>query len=440
VVKVGTPIDNAGVVRVDVRSGTDPALGTDQVQVFAMVASFGERQRELFVTLREQNASDVLASRRILLKPGERQPVVLTFNPAPGDIGQGLIVELSPRDDMPADDVAYGRVPSGARLPVVFASVAGSGGAPWIERALRSDPLIELLRAPSADPGSVGIPAGALVVLDGICPAQPPGNDLLVFNPPQGSCLGAEISGPVDNPAVTSWSDSDQRFRFLTLDGVHIAQSRLIKAESGRHDLVHTREGTVVADASAPGRTATVVAFDVGDSDWPLKASFVLFVRNVVELARAHRAHGVATAARAGEPVRLAIPPQVSRVHIEGPEALQRDVPAKNGLAVLSDTRRAGVYHASWQEHGAGSVAFAINLASERESDIKERPIALGGSTGATVTSGEQLTDAHFEWTWILAAIALAFVLLDIWYLTRRPSTRKLSEPLRPRMPERSRA
>jgi hypothetical protein len=180
VVKVGTPIDNAAIIRVDIRSGTDPSLGTDQVQAFAMVASFSDKPRDIFVTMREHNASDVLASRRILLKPGDRQPVVLTFNPASGDVGQGLIIEMSPKDAMPVDDVAYGRVPNGARLPVVLA--AASEGAAWIERALRSDPLVELLKAPTADPSSIGVPPGALVVLDGTCPALIPANDVLILS------------------------------------------------------------------------------------------------------------------------------------------------------------------------------------------------------------------------------------------------------------------
>jgi hypothetical protein len=179
-----------------------------------MVENFGDRQRDLFVTMREQNASDVLASRRILLKPGERQPVVLTFNPASGDIGQGLILELNPKDEMPGDDVAYGRVPNGARLPVVLAAVAGSGGVPWLERALRAAPLVELLRAPGADPGAVSVPPGALVVLDGACPAQIPANDLLI-GPCQRSgpivCVGITSKGRTEHmpPAPTLMSSVD---------------------------------------------------------------------------------------------------------------------------------------------------------------------------------------------------------------------------------------
>lgn len=58
VVRVGSPIDNAGIVRVDVRSGRDPSLDIEQVQTFVMLANYGTRPREVFATLREKNASD----------------------------------------------------------------------------------------------------------------------------------------------------------------------------------------------------------------------------------------------------------------------------------------------------------------------------------------------------------------------------------------------
>ena len=36
---------------------------TEEVQAFLLVANFGARPRDLYVTMREENASDVLASR-----------------------------------------------------------------------------------------------------------------------------------------------------------------------------------------------------------------------------------------------------------------------------------------------------------------------------------------------------------------------------------------
>ena len=49
--------------------------------------------------------------------------------------------------------------------------------------------------------------------------------------------------------------------------------------------------------------------------------------------------------------------------------------------------------------------------------------------------------DAHNEWTWVLALIALGFILFDVWYLTREPRVRAPApaggEPRAPRPPPR---
>ena len=438
VVKVGSPIDNVAIVRVDVRGGRDKDLGVDQVQAFAMIVNYGAQPRDVFVTMREQNASDVLASRRVLVQPGERAPVVLTFHPAPGDIGQGLVIEVSPHDAMPADDVAYGRVPPGAGIPVVIAAAAGKRSL-WVERALQSDPNVDLMAAKSADLGAGAVPAGALLVVDGLCPKVLPPGDVLIINPPPGPCLSATVGAKIEKPSITSWATEDQRFRFMTLDGVFLTEAHLIKVDSPRNELVHTREGTVVADVSTPGRTATLISFDVGESNWPFKASFVLFMRNVVELARAHRAHGVAGAGRAGEPIRLGVPYTVETVEVLMPGGAKQEAKARNGLAVIPSTLRAGVYHASWGAPSPGSVVFAVNLASERESDVAEKPLDVGAS-GATVTSADRVADAHTEWSWLLAVLALLLVIADVWYITRKPKLRSPTIPLRPKRPERSAA
>ena len=77
--------ENAGIVRVDVRSGVDAASHAEEVQAFVVVASYAAHPREAYITLREEGASDVLASRRVLLQPGEKVPLVLSVRPTPGD-------------------------------------------------------------------------------------------------------------------------------------------------------------------------------------------------------------------------------------------------------------------------------------------------------------------------------------------------------------------
>ena len=46
IIRVGAPTNNAAIVRVDVRAGTDPVLDVEQVQAFLMLANFGDAPRE----------------------------------------------------------------------------------------------------------------------------------------------------------------------------------------------------------------------------------------------------------------------------------------------------------------------------------------------------------------------------------------------------------
>jgi hypothetical protein len=438
VVTVGDDADNAAIVRVDVRSGQDPrshsgppsssmrdlGAGHEQVQVFAMIQSFGGRPREAYLTLSIEDRAEPVASRRALLSPGEKLPVLLTFEPRAEDQGLGLVLQLAPGDAEPVDDVAFGRIPGPLRMPVVVASDAPYS---WTTRALEADPDVDLQRLTLAQLATVNVDPDALVVVEGACPAGLPGRDALVLAPPDGACFGVDVGASVEHPPITSWETGDARMRFLTLDGVHVARSHGLGAHGARASLVRSTTTTLVADASSPGRTATLLGFDPGDSDWPLKASFVLFVRNVVELARLHRTQGAAGSARTGEPARVAVPEGTTRVRVTGPGMVDREVAAKGGFAMLPPLDRAGLYHLRWDDPHVGSALLAVNLTSARESDIRPRPVTIDGA-GAAVTTARAL-ERPSEWAAWLAALAALAVALDVYWVTRQPRARRAPVP-----------
>jgi hypothetical protein len=420
VMAVGDDEDNAAIVRLDVRSGQDPSARHEQVQVFAMLQSFASRAREAYVTLSIEGRPEPVASRRTLLEPGDKLPVLLTFEPQPEDHGLGLIVELAPGDAAPVDDVAFGRVPAPPRMPVVVTSDAPYS---WTTRALEADPAVDLQRLTLAQLATVNVDPDALVVIEGACPATVPGRDVLVLGPPTGGCFGVDVRAAVDGPRITSWETGDARLRFLTLDGIHVARSLGLVAYGAGASLVRSTATTLVADASLPGRTVTLVGFDPGDSDWPLKASFVLFVRNVVELARTHRAQGTAAPARTGEPVRLAVPEGTSRVLVSGPGLVDREVTARDGFAVLPSLDRAGLYHVRWNEPHVGTALVPVNLTSARESDVRRRPVSV--EAAATPAASARAVETPSEWAAWLGALAALALALDVYWVTRQPRPRR---------------
>jgi hypothetical protein len=357
---------------------------------------------------------------------------VLTFDPAPSDRGTGLIVELSPPDALAADDRAYGRVPEGRSIDVVMAPVDAN---PWVRRALLADPDVQLVTVPTEALATADIAHDALVVVDSSCPQSVPGASLLVLNPPPGRCRTAVVGKLVDRPDITSWNRSDFRLRFLTLDAVQVLGARLIETQGPGDALVRTRQGPIISDISLPERPGTLVAFDIGDSNWPLQASFVLFVRNLVEMARSHRARGVTAPARTGEALRVRVGSDVSEVSVEGPEGRIEKQPARAGLAIVPNVARAGFYHVSWQGREPGSVLVTANLASAAESDTRAKPLAANRAT-VSVTAAAEL-DSLQHWDFAAVALALLLVALDVWWLTRRPRPLSSLASSTPRLPDR---
>lgn len=417
-IRVGQPVDNAAIVRVDVRAGTDPVLDREQVQAFLLIGNFGKAPRELFVTMRQHNASDVLASRKVVVEPGDKLPVVLTFNPAEGDRGTGLLFDISPHDAMPIDDVAFGRVPAGRKLPVYLASADEE--SPWLLRALAADPDVELHAGTLKELAEARVPRDAFVVIDGACPPNPPGADLLIVDPPAGDCFGTVVGAVAEQPLITSWEHGDPRMRFLTLDGVLVSKARLLDPESKRQALIRSDQGVIASDVSSAARSATLLAFDVGDSNWPLKASFVLFVRNLMEQARSHRSSNISGPAIAGEPLRIALPTAVSEAVVKPPHGDERKVTVRNGLAVVPDLQRVGLYHVNWTHPEPGSLWMPVNLTSAAESDLTRAAVDTVGAEVA-LNDAESAVETHHDWSWVVALVALTFILFDVWWLTRRP-------------------
>ena len=426
VVRVGEPADNAAIVRVDI-GRTTTSGNKDQVQAFALVQNFGKSPRSLFVTLSQRGVTTPLASRQLDLAPGEQAPVVLGFDAAQHDQGMGVAVELAPGDALHADDRAFLRVPESRRLPVVLSPKTAS---PWLVRALASDPDTELFTTDLDGLASADIPRDAFVVVDGACPKGLPGADFLIVNPPAGRCVTAEVKEPVEHPGITSWAEGDARLRFANFDGVSIARGRLIEPDGPNASLVRAREGTLIADISLAGRSGTLVSFDVGESTWPLRASFVLFMRNQLELARAHRAGAASGPARTGEPLAVRVPLDVTEVEMERPDGTRLTVPAHGGLAAAPGPERAGFYYVSWKGQRAGSTLVPVNLTSAAESDLRPRELALPPGRQASVRSATALADAVSDWSWLLAAMGLALGVADVFWVTRgtrrRPEGRRI--------------
>jgi hypothetical protein len=240
---------------------------------------------------------------------------------------------------------------------------------------------------------------------------------LLIVNPPEGRCRDVKVGPSVERPQITSWAETDARLRFLSFEGIDVAVGRSLTVESGRDALVRTRDGTLMADASSPGRMATIVGFDFGQSSFPLKAAFVVFVRNITDLARAHRLGGASRASRTGEPISLHVPTDVESIDVEYPDGRrEKKLRARAGLSVLPPATSVGSVYASWAGLRPGSASIATNLMSDAESRITPRALGVGPGQAEAARPIAEFTRLD----WIFGALALALIAADVAWLTRR--------------------
>ena len=249
VVGVGDDEDNAAIVRVDVRSGVDAVSHREQVQVFAMVQSFGAHPREAYVTLahRRPTRAGRLAPPAARRRP-TRVPVVLTFEPRPEDHGLGLRRAAGAR----------GRRAGRRRRVRARAGVAADAGRRGVRRDRtrgRRGPS-RPIRTSTCSGSSVGAARDGERRprrprhRGGRLPGRPcRGGDALVLAPGRGLLLrrpGGRRRSTIR--PLTSWEAGDPRLRFLTLDGVHVARSPDARRARRRSE----PRAVVVDDARSP--------------------------------------------------------------------------------------------------------------------------------------------------------------------------------------------
>ena len=421
-------LDNTGIVDFELRARVEPSQ-RDRVEAFVRIAHHGRRPIELYLTLLVAEAPGrapaedpprTLASRRVRLEPGKSEAFVLPLELPPDDRGVTPHVEArlsaldSPKplaDALALDNQAFAAGPGSARLPVFLIGA----GQHALERALLADPRVELFRTTLERLAEGDKDAPALdgwLIFAGEVPERPPAGDTLVVAPTGDRVFELTLQEP-SATEIVSWDELDPALRFVQLADVHLGEARPVESPVGR-GLVRTRAGVVAARVERPAGESTVLAFDPDRSDWPRQPSFVVFVRNLIERARAHRVAGGLAPGGLGDP--LSIPSRAGQeLRIRTPDDQTLAVDAQGELTVVPIDPTVGLYGIERDEQQL--VAFR-SLLDRTESDLTAR-IATGGreANGDAIVL-EEVAPVEL-WPW-LAMTLLALLLLETLWATRR--------------------
>ncbi len=412
-VPIGTATpDNLAITRLDGRR--DPQTGN--YEVFASVQDLGSRPHASGGTISLLKDGKLIDARALNLSGGVQAE---TFS-SPLLKGGGVVTARldDVKDDLAVDNQASLVLAPPRQRKVLLVSP----GNLFLERGLNLDPDVTLEECSLDEFATVGRSGAGygMVVFDGALPTAPlpPGNYFVI------NAVNAQMpllgSGSVDDPAFIDQSRTHPVMRFADLEGLHLRKALRTQTQPWGQALAEADSGPLIAVGEHNGLRVVSVAFDLSDSDWPLRVSFPIFLTNSVRWLTAAGGLGASQVETpTGGVAALTLPPGPASVSITRPDGSTTAVtaPPIGGSVLIDDTRQAGVYRA--KSNGV-DYPFAVNLDSREESTLAvQNPPALTHA-GAPIAAHVPLSRRSKDDLWpTLAAVALGFLLLE-WFVFHR--------------------
>lgn len=260
-----------------------------------------------------------------------------------------------------------------------------------------------------------------LVILDRVTPARMPAANTWMID-----ALPTEFANRprnrVEAPAILNWNVAHPVMRFLSLDDVSVAEASVTTPIPGGSALIESDRGDLLLSLPRGVSTDVVQLFPLVDAqgkwktDWPLRASFPLFILNVIRAQVTESDQSLSI--NPGDPARLHLASDASRAELIDPESKSTTVArAASGEFQILSTGKTGVYTL---RAGASSRRFAVNLLNENESRIEPATsVRLGGETSSD--AGTPLVHRREWWKWAAAA-GLVLLLVEWGVFHRRVS------------------
>jgi hypothetical protein len=424
-IPVGSPTaSNVAIVAFSVESNVE---NKEEVEAFGRVANFGDEPIEATASLYR---GDLLLDAAEVSVAADGETGV-SFTIPEADIGE-IRLEIDYDDALPIDNVAYAAIRPKREKNVLFISEGNAG----LETALATNAILRVadIRSERVSflqteeyQALVSAAEFDLVIYDQCKPeAMPLANTLFINEvPPIDGWEATEPQGPV---FILDIDRTHPMIEYLEMNSVRIVESKALTTPEGGSSLMTSNIGPVMAIAPRMAFQDAVIAFRLvstadidGDvnTDWTIKRSFPIFVFSAVK----YLAGGVTDAAAAsilpGDSIGMSLQNSINQYEIETPSG--KKVGVDRGVqsqVVFTQTEDPGLYSVRPKNSDALLEMFAVNLFSNRESDIRVAEELQFGETAIAGQIGTVEKRIEF-WRYLLFG-GLGFLLLEWLVYNRR--------------------
>jgi hypothetical protein len=417
---------NVGIVAFSVRRHeTRPEL----LQTFGRLENFSDK--DLSVDIELWLDGKLINADRVNLSAGAVEGVAFDLS----TIDSGVLkLRITNKDDLALDNEAYAVVnpPRRARALLV------TSGNESLQYALNTESARQLADLTVESPDFLDKPAyqqqadaGALdlVIYDRCRPkTMPQASTLFIGSVPPAK--GWQVQPRVSMPQIIDTDPAHPLMQWINLGDVTLADGAPLTVPPGGRVLIDSHAGPMFAIAPRQRFEDAALGFVLVDqvtkdgklesyvgTNWPIRASFPLFVLNVLEYLGGGRTLVEGETVQPGQPVALENPAPGKRVQVRTPSGDLVEAGQESGGKVnFTGTDRLGVYQVL--AGGKPVRQFCVNLFDGRESNIRpQAKLDIGPVRVAAQASG--WSPARREaWKWILL-VGLGVLLLE-WYIYNR--------------------
>lgn len=432
-VPVGKRAANIGVTAFDVR---DTLGGGEGRQAFVTVQNFGTQTATFPLNIVVNgNLAD---AHEMTLKSGETKSE--TFDNLRASQGGQVTAQLDVRDDLESDNTATVRLSPRRTLKILLVT----DGNPFLERVLNTDAHVALDAVAPASFKTADAATHDMTVWDNTAPPAdlPPGRYLFWGSKSLGTNAavpvtatttgGAGATGEADRPQILDWSRTHPLMRFVDLANVKLLRARMVFPLPWAQTLVEGDSGPLLVAGEKNNIRSVYVAWNLLDSDMPLRVAFPIFLTNCTQWLTARPGDGGGVL-RPGEVAVVPVPSGAKSVTITRPDNQKDTVPAPATGPVLYDkTTLAGTYRVSSgispaapfyvsllsaQESNTSPIAKPVVAVTDAPDTTTGKPAAKGaGPTNAAASSvagGARSVRVRREVWPVLALLALGFLAVE---------------------------
>lgn len=277
------------------------------------------------------------------------------------------------RDDLASDNQASIVLPPQRDRRILLVS----RGNLFLEKGLNLGPDITVAECAPAQFNTIGKNGKgyAMVVFDGALPAEPlPAGNYLIFHATSAQTPMAALKGNIGKPTFVDADKSHPVMRFVDLNGLRVRAAMRVSTRPWGTVLADSTGGPWIVAGDSDGFRIVDVAFDLTDSDWPLRVSFPIFLSNAIDWLTTGGLPGSANQqTQAGEPLLINPPAGAASMTITAPDGRSRmvAVSALGGQIVYNGASQVGIYRA--RAMSGQDYPCAVNLLNPAESAIAPR-------------------------------------------------------------------